>query len=93
MAKKRDERRPRATRADDEVVDERQRRPRKGLEGKGFDAGGGYGGAGNASLYDSESSWGGQAGDGGSRMRRAYDGGHYGRAKDETAPDPEIPED
>jgi hypothetical protein len=37
---------------------------RRGLEGKGFDAGTGYGGGGNDSAYDGESSFGGQAGSG-----------------------------
>ncbi len=62
-----------------DAVDERQNEPRRGLEGKGFDAGTGYGGAGNASLYSGESSYGGQAGVGGSRMQGAYSGEGYGR--------------
>ena len=53
---------------------------RRGLEGGGFDSGQGYGGAGNSSAYSGESSYGGQAGDGGATMRGAYDGGRYGRS-------------
>ena len=52
---------------------------RRGLSDRGFDAGTGYGGAGNTSAYSGESSYGGQAGYGGSRMDGAYSDGKYGR--------------
>src|SRR5215207_6858264 len=72
--------------AADALRDE-QSEPRRGLEGRGFDAGTGYGGGGNTSAYSGESSYGGQAGDGGNTMRGAYDGGEYGRAEGSTTPD------
>ncbi len=56
---------------------------REGLEGKGFDAGSGYGGGGSASLYSSESSFGGQAGGRDSSLRGAYSGDDYGRKGDD----------
>jgi hypothetical protein len=75
-----------ASGAADAVRDE-QSQPRRGLEGRGFDAGTGYGGGGNTSAYSGESSYGGQAGYGGNTMRGAYDGGEYGRAEGAKAPD------
>lgn len=63
-----------------DAADERQNEPRQGIPGKGFDAGTGYGGGGNDSLYDAESSYGGQSGIGGSRTRGAYAGEGYGRS-------------
>lgn len=59
---------------------------RQGLEGKGFDAGTGYGGAGNEALYSGESSYGGQSGIGGSTTRGAYSGERYGRSDDADLP-------
>jgi hypothetical protein len=53
--------------------------PRRGLPGKGFDAGTGYGGAGMSGAYSGKSSYGGQAGYGGSRTNGAYSDGKYGR--------------
>jgi len=75
----------RAPRDDDRTQHQKEdplqgRRP--GLEGKGFDAGTGYGGAGNSSQYSGESSYGGQSGAGGSTMRGAYSGDRYGRQGD-----------
>ena len=46
---------------------------RQGLEGRGFDAGTGYGGGGNASAYRAESSYDGQAGSGGAQIPRGTD--------------------
>ncbi|HEY0780769.1 MAG TPA: hypothetical protein VGD56_22620 [Gemmatirosa sp.] len=63
-----------------DAADERQNEPRQGIPGKGFDAGTGYGGGGNDSLYNAESSYGGQSGIGGNRMRGAYAGEDYGRS-------------
>jgi hypothetical protein len=74
--------------SDDQARDDRTRHQqedpaqgrRPGIPGKGFDAGTGYGGAGNESQYSSESSWGGQSGTGGSTMHGGYSGsGNYGR--------------
>lgn len=62
-----------------DAADPRQNEPRQGIPGKGFDAGTGYGGGGNDSMYSAESSYGGQSGIGGSRMRGAYAGEDYGR--------------
>jgi len=45
---------------------DRQEGRRQGLEGKGFDAGTGYGGAGSDSAYSRESSYGGQSSSAGS---------------------------
>ena len=59
---------------------------RRGIPGKGFDAGTGYGGAGGDSAYDGESSYGGQAGYGGSTLHGAYSGGLYGRPDDPEGP-------
>ena len=56
----------------DDALREEQRTPREGIPGKGYDAGGGYGGAGNASLYRGESSSG---------------GGRYGRQDEEEERD------
>ncbi|GJG85280.1 hypothetical protein tb265_04610 [Gemmatimonadetes bacterium T265] len=64
---------------DNDAADPRQNVPRTGIPGKGFDAGTGYGGGGNDSMYSAESSYGGQSGIGGSRMRGAYAGEGYGR--------------
>jgi hypothetical protein len=58
---------------------------RQGLEGKGFDAGGGYGGGGNDSLYSAESGYGGQAGGRESSTRGAYAGDAYGRQGDDAS--------
>ena len=58
---------------------------RQGLEGKGFDAGGGYGGGGNDSLYNAEAGYGGQAGGRESSMRGAYAGDDFGRKGDDDA--------
>ncbi|GLC27956.1 hypothetical protein [Roseisolibacter agri] len=46
---------------------------RQGLEGRGFDAGTGYGGGGNASAYRAGSSYGGQGGSGGAQIPRGTD--------------------
>lgn len=67
---------------DDDSVDPRQNEPRRGLEGKGYDAGTGYGGAGNEALYSGRSSYGGQNGDGDSTFGGAYRGEQYGRSDD-----------
>lgn len=67
----------------DDSVDPRQDVPRTGIPGKGFDAGTGYGGGGNDSLYSAGSSYGGQSGIGGSRTIGAYAGEGYGRSDDE----------
>jgi hypothetical protein len=64
----------------DDAADPRQNVPRTGIPGKGFDAGTGYGGGGNESLYSAESSYGGQSGIGGSRTIGAYAGEGYGRS-------------
>lgn len=69
-----------------DAADPRQNEPRKGIPGKGFDAGTGYGGGGNASLYNAESSYGGQSGIGGSTMRGAYAGEQYGRQSEGMEP-------
>ncbi len=61
-----------------DAADPRQNVPRTGIPGKGFDAGTGYGGGGNESLYSAESSYGGQSGIGGSTTRGAYAGEAYG---------------
>ena len=63
---------------ENDAADPRQNVPRTGIPGKGFDAGTGYGGGGNDALYSAESSYGGQSGIGGSRMRGAYAGEEYG---------------
>jgi hypothetical protein len=67
--------------ADDrnDAADERQHEPRRGLEGKGFDAGTGYGGAGNDALYNGESAYGGQSAEANSAFGGAYQGEEYGR--------------
>ena len=70
-----------------DAVRPEQTEPRRGLTGRGFDAGTGYGGGGNTSAYSGESSYGGQAGYGGNTMRGAYDGGEYGRPEGTKAPD------
>lgn len=59
---------------------------RRGIPGKGFDAGTGYGGAGGDSAYSGRSSYGGQAGYGGSTTRGAYAGGKFGRPDDPGGP-------
>ena len=71
--------------ADDrnDAADERQNQPRRGLEGKGFDAGTGYGGAGNDSLYNGESAYGGQSAQANSSLGGAYMGEGYGRPGDD----------
>ena len=48
---------------------------RQGLEGKGFDAGTGYGGGGNASAYRRPSGYGGQSGAGGAHIPHGTDEG------------------
>lgn len=79
-----DEREERGERPSDDANEPRDRAPgaRRGIPGKGFDAGTGYGGAGGDSAYDGESTYGGQAGYGGSTTRGAYTGGQYGRPDD-----------
>lgn len=72
-----------------DAADPRQTEPRRGLEGKGYDAGGGYGGAGNDSLYSAESSYGGQSGVGGNSQRGAYAGDKYGRQDDSADEQPD----
>jgi hypothetical protein len=67
-----------ASGAADSVRDEQDQR-RRGLDGRGFDAGTGYGGGGNASAYSGKSSYGGQAGYGGSTTHGAYTDGKFGR--------------
>ena len=69
---------------DDATERQREMGTRRGerIPGKGFDPGGGYGGAGNDSLYDAGSSYGGQSGIGGSTTRGAYAGESYGRNGD-----------
>ncbi len=62
-----------------DAADPRQHEPRRGFPGKGFDGGTGYGGGGNTSLYNAESSYGGQSGIGGDTMRGAYAGEQYRR--------------
>jgi hypothetical protein len=69
---------------------------RRGLPDKGFDAGTGYGGGGNASAYRAKSSYGGQSAMGGSTMRGAYSGEGYGSLVEPdvqtgTPPGAEIP--
>lgn len=72
--------------ADDATASQRERgTERHGLEGKGFDAGGGYGGAGNAALYASESGFGGQAGGRESTLGGAYAGDGFGRQGESDA--------
>ena len=66
-----------------DAADARQNEPRRGLEGKGFDAGTGYGGAGNDSLYNSESAYGGQSAQANSSLGGAYQGEGYGRPGDD----------
>ncbi len=75
---------------------------RQGLEGRGFDAGTGYGGGGNASAYRKESSYGGQAGSGGAQIPRGTDehadptgmrdrdGRRAGGSDDADAIDPDV---
>ena len=46
---------------------------RQGLEGRGFDAGTGYGGGGNASAYRQGSGMGGQSASGGAQIPRGTD--------------------
>ena len=77
-AQRADAQRADAQRGND-AADPRQNEPRHGIPGKGFDAGTGYGGGGNESLYSAESSYGGQSGIGGNTMRGAYAGEQYGR--------------
>ncbi|MDF1501458.1 hypothetical protein [Roseisolibacter sp. H3M3-2] len=48
---------------------------RRGLDGRGFDAGTGYGGGGNDSAYSRKSSYGGQAGSGGTSGGEGAEGG------------------
>lgn len=76
-----------------DAVDERQNTPRRGLEGKGYDAGTGYGGAGSDSLYSGESSYGGQSGAGGSTLGGAYRGEGYGRQGDDDQADGDHADD
>ncbi len=66
-----------------DAVDERQNQPRRGLEGKGFDPGTGYGGAGNDALYNGESAYGGQSAQANSSLGGAYRGEGYGRPGDD----------
>ena len=68
-----------------DAADERQNEPRRGLEGKGFDAGTGYGGAGNDVLYNSESAYGGQSAQANNSLGGAYKGEGYGRPGDDDA--------
>ena len=67
-----------------DAADERQNEPRQGLEGKGFDAGTGYGGAGNDALYNGESAYGGQSAEANSSLGGAYVGEGYGRPGDDA---------
>ena len=77
-----------------DAVDERQNEPRRGLEGKGFDAGTGYGGAGNDSLYNGESAYGGQSAQANNSLGGAYRGEGYGRpGDDDPAPGDESAAD
>ena len=71
--------------ADDrnDAADPRQNEPRQGLQGKGFDAGTGYGGAGNDALYSGESAYGGQSAQANSSLGGAYRGEGYGRPGDD----------
>jgi hypothetical protein len=66
-----------------DAADERQNQPRRGLEGKGFDAGTGYGGAGNSALYNGESAYGGQSAQANNSLGGAYRGEGYGRPGDD----------
>ena len=68
-----------------DAADERQNEPRRGLEGKGFDAGTGYGGAGNSSLYNGESGYGGQSAEANNSRGGAYQGEGYGRTGGDDA--------
>jgi len=68
-----------------DAADERQTEPRQGLEGKGFDAGTGYGGAGNSALYNGESGYGGQSAQTSNSLGGAYQGAGYGRPGDDDA--------
>jgi hypothetical protein len=72
-------------RNDDDQTERQRQAGRRGeiIPGKGFDAGTGYGGAGNDSAYDAESSYGGQSGVGGDTLRGAYAGESYGRQGDD----------
>ena len=67
--------------------DDRQDGRRRGLEGKGFDAGTGYGGAGNASAFSRESSYGGQGENRTDRPGAAPEGAEIPRGTDEQAAD------
>lgn len=66
-----------------DAADERQTQPRTGIPGKGFDAGTGYGGAGNDALYSGESAYGGQSAQANSALGGAYQGEGYGRPGDD----------
>ena len=68
-----------------DAADGRQNEPRRGLEGKGFDAGTGYGGAGNDALYNGESGYGGQSAQANNSLGGAYQGEGYGRPGDDDA--------
>lgn len=66
-----------------DAADPRQSQPRTGIPGKGFDAGTGYGGAGNDALYNGESAYGGQSAQANSSLGGAYRGEGYGRPGDD----------
>ena len=75
-----------------DAVDERQTQPRTGIPGKGFDAGTGYGGAGNDALYNGESAYGGQSAQANNSLGGAYQGEGYGRPGDDDAGQGDAPE-
>ena len=75
-----------------DAADPRQSQPRTGIPGKGFDAGTGYGGAGNDALYSGESAYGGQSAQANSALGGAYRGEGYGRPGDDP-PDASQPPD
>ncbi len=66
-----------------DAVRDEQNVPRTGIPGKGFDAGTGYGGAGNDALYNSESAFGGQSAQANNSLGGAYKGEGYGRPGDD----------
>lgn len=68
-----------------DAVRDEQTVPRTGIPGKGFDAGTGYGGAGNDALYNAESAFGGQSAQANSSLGGAYMGEGYGRPGDADA--------
>ena len=74
-----------------DAADPRQSEPRTGIPGKGFDAGTGYGGAGNDALYSGESAYGGQSAQANSSLGGAYRGEGYGRPGDDKDA-PQSPE-